>query len=111
MFLCASWCNVGFLLLPSIRVASSSIAYKTLPLKLPSHPLPALCLLTSGCVTLAAAHLSPSLGLGGMVTPQAPSETTLWSYLVQLTAVMRAVHAAGLALRPCCLHASKVSTR
>ncbi len=59
-------------------------------------------------MTLAAAHLTPSLGPGGVVTVQPPSEPLLWSYLVQLACALRSVHAHRLAARPSCLHPSKV---
>jgi hypothetical protein len=36
------------------------------------------------------------------------SEEQLWSYLIQLTATLRNVHSAGLALRPAALAPSKV---
>lgn len=36
-------------------------------------------------------------------------EATLWRYVVQLAGALRAVHSAGLALRPACLHPTKVS--
>ena len=38
------------------------------------------------------------------------SEEQLWSYLVQLTAALRAVHGAALALRPAALAPSKVAS-
>jgi hypothetical protein len=70
----------------------------------PTHMIPC-----AGCVTLAAAHLAPSAAAGGgVVAAQAPSEQVLWSYAVQLAGALRAAHAAGLALRPGCLHPSKV---
>jgi hypothetical protein len=37
-----------------------------------------------------------------------PNEELLWSYTVQLAAILRAAHATGLALRPAALSASKV---
>jgi hypothetical protein len=45
-----------------------------------------------------------------MATAQVPPvpESTLWRYVVQLAGALRAVHAAGLALRPACLHPTKV---
>jgi PAB-dependent poly(A)-specific ribonuclease subunit 3 len=56
-----------------------------------------------GAATLEAVHLAPPAA-GGAPAPEA----TLWSYLAQLLAALRAAHAAGLALRPAALHASKV---
>jgi len=61
-----------------------------------------------GALTLAQAHLMPSTAANGMVSINTPSEEVLWSYLVQLTSALRSVHSAGLALRPACLHPSKV---
>jgi PAB-dependent poly(A)-specific ribonuclease subunit 3 len=56
-----------------------------------------------GAATLEAVHLAPPAA-GGTPAPEA----TLWSYLAQLLAALRAAHAAGLALRPAALHSSKV---
>ncbi|KAL6759024.1 hypothetical protein V8C86DRAFT_2583435 [Haematococcus lacustris] len=61
-----------------------------------------------GCTTLAAAHLTPSTTQAGMMALSPPPEATLWSYAVQLAALLRAVHAGGLALKASCLHPTKV---
>lgn len=61
-----------------------------------------------GCLTLAQAHLVPSASSSGVVALNPASEAQLWSYLVQLTSAIRCVHNAGLALRPGCLHPSKI---
>lgn len=45
---------------------------------------------------------------GQLVRNQPPSEETLWGYTVQLACALRAVHAAGLAVRAACLNPSKV---
>eukprot|EP00983_Pelagomonas_calceolata_P100490 1158573-Pelagomonas_calceolata.AAC.4 len=43
-----------------------------------------------------------------MGSVQPVPESTLWRYVVQLAGALRAVHSAGLALRPACLHPTKV---
>jgi hypothetical protein len=53
------------------------------------------------------AHLMPTQTASGLVR-NAPNEAVLWSYTIQLAAALRAVHAAGLAVRPACLSPSKV---
>ncbi|KAJ9507985.1 hypothetical protein QJQ45_021312 [Haematococcus lacustris] len=73
-----------------------------LPLLCPCPSLPA------GCTTLAAAHLTPSTTQAGMMALSPPPEATLWSYAVQLAALLRAVHAGGLALKASCLHPTKM---
>ncbi|CAM6115673.1 unnamed protein product [Calypogeia fissa] len=59
-----------------------------------------------GAVTLEAMHLHQEQA--GGVAPMMVSEDQLWSYMVQLAAVLRAVHSAGLFFRPGGLHPSKV---
>ncbi|KAK9830883.1 hypothetical protein WJX81_001688 [Elliptochloris bilobata] len=59
-------------------------------------------------VTLEQAHLLPTSGPSGLARPSPPSEEQLWSYLVQLTAALRAAHSARRALRSQALAASKV---
>jgi hypothetical protein len=44
----------------------------------------------------------------GQLVRNTPNEELLWSYTVQLAAILRAAHATGLALRPAALSASKV---
>ncbi|KAK9820130.1 hypothetical protein WJX72_006407 [[Myrmecia] bisecta] len=58
-------------------------------------------------VSLEQAHIQPTMTSAGLVR-NTPSEEHLWTYLVQLTAALRAVHCAGLACRPGSLLASKV---
>ncbi|GAB4817655.1 hypothetical protein N2152v2_004701 [Parachlorella kessleri] len=60
-----------------------------------------------GSLPLEQAHIQPTHTPQGLVRSPA-SEEQLWSYLVQLTAALRAVHSAGLALRPAALAPSKV---
>ena len=43
-----------------------------------------------------------------MLTAAPPNEGVLWSYAVQLAGALRAVHTAGLALRPAAFLLSKV---
>jgi len=63
----------------------------------------------AGHITLAAHHLTPTLAPGAMVPAVPPvPEAMLWRYVVQLAGALRAVHATGLALRPACLHPTKV---
>ncbi|KAG6547571.1 hypothetical protein Mapa_011020 [Marchantia paleacea] len=59
-----------------------------------------------GSVTLEAMHLHQEQA--GGVAPMMIGEEQLWSYMVQLAAVLRAVHSAGLFFRPGGLHPSKV---
>ncbi|KXZ42145.1 hypothetical protein GPECTOR_196g337 [Gonium pectorale] len=62
-----------------------------------------------GAVSLAAAHLMPQMNAAGLVSaPQPPAEEVVWSYAVQITSALRAVHGCGLLLRPACLHPTKV---
>eukprot|EP00879_Flechtneria_rotunda_P012154 GHRR01012694.1.p1 GENE.GHRR01012694.1~~GHRR01012694.1.p1 ORF type:complete len:873 (+),score=416.93 GHRR01012694.1:315-2933(+) len=61
-----------------------------------------------GALTLMQAHLQPTQTASGQLVRNTPSEEVLWSYTVQLAAVLRATHAAGLALRPAALSATKV---
>ncbi|MEW5313570.1 MAG: hypothetical protein WDW38_005128 [Sanguina aurantia] len=61
-----------------------------------------------GAVTVTKAHLSPSVTASGLTVTQQVPEETIWSILLQLTAALRVVHSAGLALRPAGLHPSKV---
>lgn len=61
-------------------------------------------------MTLAQLHLSPTAVPGGMMT-NAPAEDQLWSYLVQMTTALRAVHSSGLAIRPGGLTPTKVRPR
>jgi hypothetical protein len=44
----------------------------------------------------------------GQLVRNTPNEELLWSYTVQLAAILRAAHATGLALRPAALTATKV---
>lgn len=60
-----------------------------------------------GAVTLEQAHMRPTATPSGLVR-QSPTEEQLWGYLVQMASVLRAVHSAGLVLRPACLTPSKV---
>jgi len=62
----------------------------------------------AGSTTLAAAHLSPTASANGVTAMNPVPEQRLWSWLVQLGSAARAVHSAGLALRPACLHPTKV---
>ena len=57
----------------------------------------------AGAVTAEAAHCSGEEGGSGPA-----SEDQLWAYAVQLAALLRATHAAGLALRPASLQPSKL---
>jgi len=59
-------------------------------------------------VTLKQAHLQPATSAAGLMQTAAPSEETLWSYLVQLASALRAVHSAHLACHAACLSPSKV---
>ncbi|WIA38117.1 hypothetical protein OEZ86_001478 [Tetradesmus obliquus] len=61
-----------------------------------------------GAVTLAQAHLQPTQTASGQLVRNTPNEELLWSYTVQLAAILRAAHATGLALRPAALSATKV---
>ncbi|KAI8469985.1 MAG: hypothetical protein J3K34DRAFT_377450 [Monoraphidium minutum] len=61
-----------------------------------------------GAATLAQAHLMPTQTASGQLVRNSPNENVLWSYAIQLSAALRAVHAAGLAVRPACLSPSKV---
>lgn len=62
-------------------------------------------------VTLKQAHLQPATSAAGLMQTAAPSEETLWSYLVQLASALRAVHSAHLACHAACLSPSKVRCR
>lgn len=64
--------------------------------------------MSAGAVSLAQLHLATGASHAGGPLPHVPSEAQLWSYLCQLAAALRAVHGAGLALRPGGLAASKV---
>eukprot|EP00878_Enallax_costatus_P042813 GHUV01050297.1.p2 GENE.GHUV01050297.1~~GHUV01050297.1.p2 ORF type:complete len:118 (-),score=23.60 GHUV01050297.1:382-735(-) len=56
-----------------------------------------------------AATLSLALQtVSGQLIRNTPTEELLWSYTVQLAAILRAAHASGLALRPAALSATKV---
>lgn len=58
-------------------------------------------------ITLAAKHLqSHQVGGGSSPPPEPVSEVLLWSYIIQISSAIRAVHAAGLACRV--IDASKV---
>jgi PAB-dependent poly(A)-specific ribonuclease subunit 3 len=61
-------------------------------------------------VNLLQAHLQPAPTAAGHGhhARAPPTEDQLWSYLVQLTAALRALHSAGLAARPPALAPSKV---
>jgi hypothetical protein len=61
-------------------------------------------------MTVEVAHLVPAATAAGLVS-NAPSEELLWSYLIQLTSVLRSVHTAGLYIRPGCLSPTKVGSR
>eukprot|EP00775_Hariotina_reticulata_P010230 gene10230-10390_t len=60
-----------------------------------------------GAVTLAQAHLQPTQTVSGQLVHNTPNEELLWSYTVQLSAILRAVHSMGLVLRPAALSATK----
>lgn len=62
----------------------------------------------AGALSLAQLHLATGPSHAGGPLPHVPSKAQLWSYLCQLAAALRAVHGAGLALRPGGLAASKV---
>lgn len=53
--------------------------------------------------------MRPQATATGLVR-SAATEEQLWSYLVQLTSALRAVHLAGKAVRASCLTPSKVWT-
>ena len=57
---------------------------------------------------LLQAHLVPSTSSSGITQLNQATETQMWSYLVQLTSVLRCVHNAGLSLKPGSLHPTKV---
>ena len=61
----------------------------------------------AGALTLEQAHIQPAHTPQGLMRNPA-TEEQLWSYLVQLTGALRAVHSAGLAVRAGCLAPSKV---
>jgi hypothetical protein len=52
--------------------------------------------------------LLPLQTASGQLVRNTPNEELLWSYTVQLAAILRAAHATGLALRPAALSATKV---
>ena len=62
-----------------------------------------------GALTLEQAHIiPPHTPQGVMMQRNGVSEAQLWSYLIQLTGGLRAVHTAGLAAGPATLAPSKV---
>ena len=85
------------------------------PMPVCSHPRPphthALRCFPAGCLTLAAHHLMPGISPadGSLIAAAQVPEALLWRYTVQLAGALRSVHAAGLALRPACLHPTKAS--
>lgn len=60
-----------------------------------------------GALTLEQAHVLPTHTPQGLMRNPV-TESQLWSYLVQLTGALRAVHTAGLAASPASLAPSKV---
>ena len=60
-----------------------------------------------GAITLEQAHVLPTHTAQGLMRNSA-TESQLWSYLVQLTAALRAIHTAGLVASPASLAPSKV---
>ena len=61
----------------------------------------------TGAVTLEQAHMQPQSGPAGLQRAPA-AEQQLWTYLTQLAAALRAVHAAGCAVGGSGLAPSKV---
>lgn len=67
--------------------------------------------LVSQCLTSVMLVCCCSLQtVSGQLIRNTPTEELLWSYTVQLAAILRAAHATGLALRPAALSATKVCT-
>jgi PAB-dependent poly(A)-specific ribonuclease subunit 3 len=61
-----------------------------------------------GALSLEQAHILPTHTANGGLMRNPATETQLWSYLVQLSAALRAIHTAGLAASPATLAPSKV---
>lgn len=68
----------------------------------------AVACVTAGSLTLEQAHIQPTQTAQGLMRNPA-TEEQLWSYLVQLTGALRAVHSAGMAAWPGSIAPSKVS--
>jgi PAB-dependent poly(A)-specific ribonuclease subunit 3 len=62
----------------------------------------------AGALSLEQAHMLPTHTAQGNLIRNPATETQLWSYLVQLTSALRAIHTAGLAASPATLAPSKV---
>ncbi|KAL4547792.1 hypothetical protein Ndes2526B_g07023 [Nannochloris sp. 'desiccata'] len=62
----------------------------------------------AGALSLEQAHMLPTHTAQGNLMRNPVTETQLWSYLVQLSSALRAIHTAGLAASPGTLAPSKV---
>jgi PAB-dependent poly(A)-specific ribonuclease subunit 3 len=62
----------------------------------------------AGALSLEQAHMLPTHTAQGNLMRNPATETQLWSYLVQLSSALRAIHSAGLVASPATLAPSKV---